>query len=619
MLLRALFAFYWMSQIDGCLGVIMKRSFLVAAAASVFCAPAIWAFDLSVSVEGGDDDLTKSVRAATLLRDLRNRDENSAQDILGAARADYARVVSALYENGFYGAEVSIKLDGAEAASIPAAVAPPKISEVQITVNPGPSFVLGQADISPIAPKTDALIGFETGALASLSSIRTAAEQTIEGWRARGHAKADVARQSITARHNEAVLDVAIVIDKGPYLTFGDLSLSGASAVRAERIRAIAGLPTGAGFDPIEVELVTTRLRRAGAFDTIALVEADDANADDSLDFALQVNDRAPRRFGFGAELSSQAGAELSTFWLHRNLFGGAERLRLGARVSGIGDTGSGEDYALSAEYNRPATFNEDTDFFANGALEALDTATVNVDRFALEAGIRRYATPKRTYTFGLGLERASTIDARGSETYTLLTVPLSVTFDYRDEKLDPRDGHFADVGLTPYLGLDDITDGARFSFDGRAYKTVGSERPVTFALRAQIGALIGPSIGEAPADFLYTSGGGGTVRGQDFQSLGVPVGGGSTAETGGKSFLGLSAEARFRATDTLGVVGFIDTGTISEESTPGSKGESHSGAGIGLRYDTGIGPIRVDFAVPLDRPRPTSDFQIYIGIGQSF
>jgi translocation and assembly module TamA len=329
------FAFYWISQIDGFLDVIMKRSLLVAAAASVLCAPAIWAFDLSVSVEGGDDDLTKSVRAATILRDLRNRDENSAQDILGAARADYARVVSALYENGFYGAEVSIKLDGAEATSIPAAVALPQISEVKIIVNPGPSFLFGQVDISPIAPKTEALIGFETGALASLSSIRTATEQTTEGWRARGHAKADVARQSITARHSEAVLDVAIVINKGPYLTFGDLSLSGASAVRAERIRAIAGLPTGTGFDPIEVELVTTRLRRAGAFDTIALVEADNANADDSLEFALQVNDRAPRQFGFGAELSSQAGAELSTFWLHRNLFGGAERLRLGRACFG--------------------------------------------------------------------------------------------------------------------------------------------------------------------------------------------------------------------------------------------------------------------------------------------
>ena len=106
-------------------------------------------------------------------------------------------------------------------------------------------------------------------------------------------------------------------------------------------------------------------------------------------------------------------------------------------------------------------------------------------------------------------------------------------------------------------------------------------------------------------------------MRGHDYQSLGVDVGLDELA--GGRSFLGLSAELRIRTEGALGYVGFVDAGYIGQEEFPDGSGEWHSGAGIGIRYDTGIGPIRVDFAVPVTGDDSDSNFQIYIGIGQSF
>jgi len=105
-------------------------------------------------------------------------------------------------------------------------------------------------------------------------------------------------------------------------------------------------------------------------------------------------------------------------------------------------------------------------------------------------------------------------------------------------------------------------------------------------------------------------------VRGQAYQSLGVPVG---TDMAGGRSFLGLSAEVRVGVTDSIGIVGFADAGYIGEEEFYDGSGIWHSGAGLGLRYNTAIGPVRLDVAVPTSGPDTDEKFQVYIGIGQSF
>jgi translocation and assembly module TamA len=292
--------------------------------------------------------------------------------------------------------------------------------------------------------------------------------------------------------------------------------------------------------------------------------------------------------------------------------------LRFDASIDGIGGTTGGADGALSALFSRPATFNEDTDFYASFEIESRNEEDFEADILSLEAGIRRYASDRREYTFGLGIQSARTVDDFGEQDYTILTAPASALFDYRDDKLNATDGYYAEVKLTPFFSLEGTDDGLLSTADLRAYKSVGPERGVTFAFRGQFGSLVGPGLLNAPADFLFYSGGGGTVRGHEYQSLSIDLGGGN--ETGGRSFLGFSGEARVKTTDALSLVAFYDAGYIGREEFPdGSSGEWHSGAGIGVRYDTGIGPIRLDLAVPLDGPGDPSGFEIYIGIGQAF
>jgi translocation and assembly module TamA len=573
-------------------------------------APVTWADGATSS------DLAESLRGASLLEAL--PEGATPQDILASAQADYNRLLSTFYDAGYFGATISIMLDGREAASIPPVSAPNAISSVVIRVDQGPQFRFGTAEIKPLAGGTELPDGFATGAPAGTGVLRTAVTAGVDQWREIGHAKALPAGQRITANHPAQTLNASVTLDPGPRLTFGELIVDADSTVRPERILEIAGLPSGEVFSPDEVSRVATRLRRTGTFRSVALTEANEIGADNTLDILAEIADQTPRRFGFGGEISSLEGLSLSAFWLHRNWLGGAERLRIEGEIGGIGGDSGGTDYRLSARFDRPATFNEDTDFYALAEVERLDEVSFELDQARVEVGIRRYASEKREYTLGLGLQTAKTTDVFGTREYTIFTLPLGATFDYRDDRLDATSGYYASLSATPFLGFDGSDSGLRTYADLRAFYTVGEGRPLTFAARAQIGSVTGASQDRAPTDFLFYSGGGGTVRGQSYQSLAVDLGGGNMV--GGRAFIGLSGEVRFKATDSIGLVGFVDAGYVGSEAFPdGSSGEWHSGAGLGLRYATGIGPIRVDVAVPVSGPEPDSDFQVYIGIGQSF
>jgi translocation and assembly module TamA len=359
-------------------------------------------------------------------------------------------------------------------------------------------------------------------------------------------------------------------------------------------------------------------LRRTSTFGSVALIEAETIGPDQSLDITAEIAEQKRRRFGFGGEVATSDGISLRTYWVNRNLWGGAERLRFDAEITGIGGTQNNEEYLLSARYDRPATWGPDTDLFVVGRLEQEDKDDLFSRRATVGVGFKHFPSDQRTYEYGIGLSAGEDRDALGDKKYLLFILPAKLTRDYRDIPLDPTKGHFLIASVIPFLAIDGADNGLRTFIDYRIYRSIGEVRPVTFAFRAQLGSVAGPSLADSPSDFLFYSGGSGTVRGHPYESLGVDLGGGS--QIGGRSFLGFSAEARVKVTDTIGVVGFFDYGFVGSDPLPSdSTGDYQTGAGLGVRYATGIGPIRLDVAVPVSGPDTGSNFEIYVGIGQAF
>jgi len=570
--------------------------------------------DVTVTIATDDDDLRDRVTKSIQLDDVKN--EAGGPEILAAAQGDYSRIIGALFDRGRFGPEVSITLDGVEAASI-APISPPRdVQQAVITISPGSVYQFGTAEIGPRPPGTMLTDQFRSGSEASVAVIREVARTTISNWRNVGHAKADVAGQQITARHEANQVDAEVTIDPGPRLTFGNLDIKGETIVSNKRIRNISGLPRGDVFSPAELQRAERRLQRTGTFSIATLTEADEISEGDRLNINANVVDATPRRIGFGAEISSVQGLTISGFWLHRNFLGGAERFRVDAEVSDISNNTDEINAELSFRFDRPAIWGPETDLYLEGGIESLNEPTFSSDRARIALGALNRGSDTLTTTVGFGLETARTEDAFGKRDYTIFTIPLTAEEDRRDDPISATSGVYAKLGLTPFLAISGTDHGLRGTLDLRGYRQVGDR--VVFALRGQAGALWGPEISNAPPEFLFHSGGGGTVRGQPFQSLSLQAANGE--DTGGRSFLGLSSEVRVSTAGRLGFVGFYDLGYVGPEEFPdASTGEWHSGAGLGLRYDTGIGPIRLDVGVPVTGPDSNEGVALYIGIGQSF
>jgi len=592
----------------------------VALAVTPLSRPALAMNELRFVVPGAEDRLRETLEASSLLATAQREDQLDPLDITSAAQAEYGRLIGLLYEEGYYAPRISIRIDGREAADISTLHPPGAIGTVEVSVDLGPQFRFGRADVGPVAPGSELPPEFVSGGVARSTLVRDASIAAVEGWRAQGHALAESAGQEVIANHANQQLDVTLRVAPGPRLRFGQLRPRGNERTRSARIVAIAGVNSGEIYDPEEVLEAETRLRRTGTFASAAIRTAEQANPDGTIDMDVLIEEAPPRRLGVGAEIDSTAGLRLTGFWLHRNLLGGAERLRLEAAVEGIAARVGGLGFALDARYTRPATFNSDTDLELGLRAVRVDERDYGADAVEADARLLRRYSQRLTGHAGLVLrfERARFgVDRTLSGDFGTVALPLGLTWDSRDRALDATSGFFLMGEVKPYAGFSDAGNGVRMRLDARIYADMGSEGRFVLAGRAQAGAILGSALTATPRDYLFYSGGGGTVRGLPFQSLGVTQGG---VASGGQGFAAVSGEVRARITERIGITAFADAGYVSSGAFSGAS-DWQAGAGIGFRYQTPLGPMRVDVATPVRRNAGATGgrLQLYVGVGQAF
>ncbi|MFN4060628.1 MAG: autotransporter assembly complex protein TamA [Paracoccus hibiscisoli] len=575
---------------------------------------------LDVQVAGGDEALTRQIRQALLLTGALAEDRTTGQDMLAAARGDYARILGLLYDEGYYDGVVTITLDGVEAAEVAPLDAPAQVARVLVAVDPGPVFRFSRAQIAPVAPGSDISDAYAVGAVAGTGVMRRAAIAGVDGWRAVGHAKADIGDQQIVADHDASQVDSSIALTPGPRVSFGRMSVSGNQRLNERRLRKIAGFPEGQQFDPEELETVRQRLRRSGVFSAITLQEADEIGPGDTLDVDLTVVEQAPRRIGAGAEISTVDGALVSAYWMHRNLLGGGERLRIDGRIKDIGSETSDRDDELTIRLDRPATITADTTAYTELEVAQMREEDYDEDSATLGFGLTHIFSDRLTADAALEYQYSRVFDANGRTDFKVVALPMDVIWDRRDQPNNARRGFYLSAEVTPFAGQGDTSSGVRALGEGRVYRSFGADDRFTLAGRARAGSVFGSALETTPRNYLFYSGGGGTVRGHPYQSLGVEQiqGPDGPIKTGGLSVASATAEFRFQVRERIGLVAFADYGQVWTQDGFGGDSGDHAGAGVGIRYDTPIGPLRFDVAGPVSGDTG-SGVQLYLGLGQAF
>ncbi|MEM8871269.1 MAG: autotransporter assembly complex family protein [Pseudomonadota bacterium] len=625
----------------------LRYSIAVAAILLVSSSP-VWAFDIfrlggsskdedvqtvldpqtyqvEFDVSSADENIPDQIRRASTLWSSRSEPASGAAGLISTAQGDYRSILARLYNLGYYAPAISIRIDGTEATDLGLTTDLPEPASVVVRVDSGPRFRFGTLDIAnPPRFNRDEredegspLDLFKTGRVARADIITGVEAVSVNAWRRAGHPKAALDGREVTADHARSTLDVTIRLDPGRQARFGTVNVQPAQDVDADFIAYIADIPEGRVFDPRIVEASVERLNALRVFRAARIEEAEQISPDGTLPLTIETLPRKPRRFGVGATLSSLEGLGLEGFWLHRNLSRRAERLRFDAGISGIGATDNPEnyDYSLGVTFTRPGSFRPDTDLIARAEVsqEVFDTYTERAAEIGV--GLTRQFLPELDGSVGLEVSYSEIEDDRGTRDFLTFALPVSVTYDRRNDDLDPTRGYYLQGTVTPFQELEFDTTAVRAVAEGRVYFEVDDDRTV-LAFRGLLGSVLGGTLSDISPGELFFTGGGGSIRGFDFRSNGLEIDGDTV---GGRSKLELGAEVRQRITSRIGVVGFVDSGVVSSDTFPSMDGDLRLGAGAGLRYYSGLGPLRLDIATPIDRRSDEPVVALYIGIGQAF
>ena len=571
---------------------------------------------------------TGTLRSASALWQQKDEPAAGVPGLLADARGDYRRLLGALYAQGFYGASISIQLNGREASTLAPDVELAEPVDVSISVEPGPLYRFGNVTIINQAPMTTdrrdrVELPFDLGLRPSepaLSGLILRSETLlIDAWRQQGHALASIASRQVEADHRTRTVDVTITLEPGPSATYGQLAVEGTERMDPAFVAYMADLPDGEAYDPDDIEEANARLAALEVFRSIRIEEAALLNADGSLPQTVFVQERALRRIGAGGSFSTIDGLGLEAYWLHRNLFGRAERLRIDGRISGI-DSAAPEDftYRLGTTFTKPGVVTPDTNLIASLGAEREVLEAYTRTGAGAELALEHPFWPELVGRFSIRGRYAEFDDpVFGEREFTSTGFEARLTYDTRDLPTDASSGVYFDAAVEPYYEFSYGNPGVGVTGEARAYQGFGNADQVVLAGRIRAGSLAGPSIAETAPDRLFLSGGGGSVRGYAYRNIGVERPG--DLVTGGRFLLEGSVELRARFTDTVGAVVFADAGYVDVESVPSFDENVRVGVGGGLRYLTPLGPIRLDAAVPLDPRAGDPDFAVYLGIGQAF
>ena len=151
----------------------------------------------------------------------------------------------------------------------------------------------------------------------------------------------------------------------------------------------------------------------------------------------------------------------------------------------------------------------------------------------------------------------------------------------------------------------------------GSTYWALGAEQRAILAGKLALGSLDGAPLAQLPADQRIYAGGGGSLRPYGWQLAGPLAS--NEKPIGGRSSLVLNLEARVRVTENIGIVPFVDAGSYYESPVPQLGRTLLYGVGLGLRYYTAFGPLRLDLATPLHKRSADLPIQVYISLGQAF
>ena len=615
-------------------------------------------------VAPGDSDAEGRLQEASSLYSLRGTPPPDGASLVQRVKADFAPMIDALWGAGYYNARVSIEMAGivielgrdrdVAAARAADAYRARELVPVRVVAEIGPLFKLGAVVVlngatnAPIDPDVlpSGVLRLKTGDPARASNIRASSARLVDFFRAQSRPLAKAPLPQPLVDHERQTVDVTFIVEPGPRAGIGAVTLKGPDTFDPSIVRSFIYAQPGDPYSPKALDDMRRSIATIPAVGSVRIREGAQLDRAGNLPIFVDVSERARNLIGASAGYSTLDGPNVRAYYENRNLLGGAERLRLeGAiflaqRIDGTtadlrnlkpSDLGG----RFAASFLKPALGGTRWDFLGDAYAERNQVGGGRFGGYAFRdvgaTGSLRYRVDESlSVQGGVKYEVGRTNDILGAVNYRLAGVPMSVRYDTTDKPLDASRGVRLLATLTPYpTFLGSSVGFVRATLAASAYYALDENADYILAGRVGFGSLFGaPSLAEIPSNYRFYTGGLGSIRGYRAQTVG-PAAGPFAFTVGGRSELDASAEARIKVTETIGIVPFFDVGGAYRDTIPHpgratfgqdrSQGDTRAAAGLGLVYYTGIGPVRVDLAAPLNRRPGDRPVALYVSIGQPF
>jgi len=563
---------------------------------------------------GGSDDLLRAFRQQSALEAERKHPANAAQ-IGRRASADADLLEELLRSQGYYDADVEPRTDKSA-----------NQLRVVLAAEPGQQYRFATVELPGLegagveASRLRETFAVKAGDPVIAEDVIAAGLALTQALGEEGFASAKIGDQDIEVNHQTHLATLVLPVEPGPVARFGVIRVSGQPPFSARHLATIARFRPGDPFKRSEVD----DLRRALIATTLvasADIQVVPVQGGKTVDLEVRLEPAPSHTIAGELGYGTGQGVRVEASWTDRNFVNPEGALTLRG-IAGTTEQLLGAQFRRSNFMKRDQTLN----VLLSASHQKFDAYTAKT--IDLAANIERLSNFiwQKTWTWSYGGEWLAT-DERGAfssagvkdtRTFLIVAAPLSLGYDGSDSLLDPTRGFRLAGRLSPELS----SHGGQFlyaraQFDASAYHPLSSS--VVAAGRVRLGTIIGAGVFDLAPSRRFYSGGGGSVRGYGYQQLGPkdqegdPMGGRGLAE------FGLETRIRLKQFGgNFGIVPFFDGGSLTAKAVPDFK-DWRFAAGVGIRYYSSFGPIRVDFGVPLNRQKGDGPFAVTVSLGQAF
>ena len=575
------------------------------------CFYAVPGFSYEVVFEGVENQETlQLLQSASKLEKLKNSPPATLLGLKRRAEDDMNNVILALHSEAYYNAKANFTIDE-------------KRSQIFVKIETGPvypfaafniRYLQNGEEVSPeVLPCPISLtdLEIEIGAPALPETILSAEDALLDKLNLEGFAFASIQKRDVFADQQGKKVIVWLVVETGPLTYFDSLTLQGLDRVKESFFYKKLRWQEGDLYNPKKIEKTQEALELSGLFKSVNISHAEEPVDGNLMPLTITVMEGKQRSIGFGLNYMTSLGPGFTAEWEDRNFFGEGEKLSVRTNIWQKLQDGN-------ISYLIPDFKRQDQNLIWLLDYNRARTKSFTENAFSFSGTIERKLSDQLRISYGGMYKRLRSQRSDFNGTFDLLKIPLQLRWTNTDNILEPTKGGTFQLKCIPSLQIFN----PRFAYaintlTGTMYQSLTEDKRHVFAVKLMAGSIFGASGHEIPPPERFYAGSESTLRG--YRYLTVSPLKHDNKPIGGRSMLVYSMELRNRIGKDFGLVFFYDIGNVYENALPDFKEKLRQSAGLGIRYYTPIGPIRLDAAVPLNKRHIDNNLEVYFSIGQSF